>query len=81
MLKAIIRFLMVWISTLIDGLTIIFFDKEEIVEMLYCTKPIIKPPSEEQRILVKYLKQCHKQVFKGKNIEKRNKKEIDTETD
>lgn len=81
MIRAIIRFLIVSFITFLDGLCLICFENQEIVQMLFVSKPITKPVSEEQKILVNYLKKCQKQVYKGENERKRNKKEIDTKTD
>lgn len=62
-----------------DGITSIFFDKNEIVQYTFYVKAITKAPSEQQKILVNYLKECHKHTFKEeKNDKKRTKKEIDT---
>lgn len=74
-------------TSFIDGLIILLFDKVEIVgiQTVYEVKPKTKSPSEEQKILIKYLEKCKKQNFEGKNerkdTEKRYKKETDTKTD
>ena len=55
------------------------FEKNVIVNYSYYVKQITKTPSEQQKILVDYLKKCHKQVFKkDKNDKAKTKKEIDT---
>ncbi len=65
----------------LDGIITIFFEKNVIVSYSYCIKDIVKTPSEQQKILVDYLKKCHKQVFKkDKNDKAKTKKEIDTDT-
>lgn len=79
MIRAFIRFSILMLIMFIDGIITIFFEKNEIVQYTFYAKAITKTPSEQQKILVNYLKQCHKQTFKEeKNDKKRTKKEIDT---
>jgi len=69
---------MLQIILFIDGLMVTVFDRNEIVSYQLLVKPIQKTPSEQQQILVNYLKQCHKQTYKeDKNDKKRSKKEAD----
>ena len=78
MIRAIIRFLMLQIILFIDGLIVTVFDKNEIISYQLLVKPIQKTSSEQQQILVNYLKKCHKQTYKeDKNDKKRSKKEAD----
>ena len=79
MFKSFIRFSILMLIMFLDGLITIFFEKNVIVSYSYCVKEIVKTPSEQQKILVDYLKKCHKQVFKkDKNDKAKTKKEIDT---
>ena len=79
MFKSFIRFSILMLIMFLDGLITIFFEKNVIVSYSYYVKQIVKTPSEQQKILVDYLKKCHKQVFKkDKNDKAKTKKEIDT---
>ncbi len=79
MFKSFIRFSILMLIMFLDGLITIFFEKNVIVNYSYYVKQITKTPSEQQKILVDYLKKCHKQVFKkDKNDKAKTKKEIDT---
>ena len=87
MFKALIRYLLLSTVGFVDGLIIIIFDKVEIQRLntVFSVKPIEKNPTEEQKILIKYLERCRKETFEGtngaKNTEKRAKKRSEKETD
>ena len=59
----------------LDGVITIFFDKKEVVSYQLLVRDIVKGPSEQQQILVNYLKECHKQVLKEDKNAKTSKTE------
>lgn len=81
MIKAFTRYIMLCVMIFLDGVITIFFDKKEIMSYQLLVRDIVKGPSEQQQILVNYLKKCHKQVLKedknAKTNRQKQKKEID----
>ena len=81
LIKALLRYLILSVIIFLDGFITIFFDKREIVSYQLLVRDIVKEPSEQQQILVKYLEKCHKQVLKedknAKTDRQKQKKEID----
>lgn len=73
MIKALTRFSILLVLLFLDGIITILFDKKEIVSYQLLVRDITKGPSEQQQILVNYLKQCHKQVYKEEKNVKANK--------
>lgn len=82
MTRAIIRFLILSVITFLDGLTIILFDEEEIYSTKFLVKPIVKSKSDEEKVLLNYLKKCHEiESYKGKDDKKRSKNSKKKQTD
>lgn len=80
MFKALARYILVSFHTFYEGLTLILFENIEIVNMNFLVKERVKTPSEEQKILVKYLENCKKQTCKDTNGKKRSTEETNRQT-
>ena len=81
MIKAAIRFFLISICIFIDGIITIFFDHYEIINYVLSSKAIKKDSSREQEILVKYLENCHKQIYKEDKLDNKKKKRSNKKTD
>lgn len=64
MIKSIIRFLIIHFCTLINGLEIIIFDKEHIIDINFIVSEPMDLQQIEQNMLKEYLDKCFKQVHK-----------------
>lgn len=67
MLRTIIRYLLIQTYSFIYGLSIILFDKDEIIDINFIVEEKYNPKEIEQAILRDYLTRCYKQVHKKDN--------------
>ena len=65
MFRALLRYLFFTCpGVFLRGLEFIVFDKEEITQTYFDTEDQKNKQDEENRILINYLEQCRKQIYK-----------------
>jgi len=64
MLRAFLRFIIISFVSFINGLVMIFFEKDEIIGIEFYVVDQINKKEIEQNILLKHLRNCYRQVQK-----------------